>query len=414
MTVTELTQTLRRLRVGGWSVWQRRSRNMLTTGDAATDESESTETVLAIDRDIGRDRGTGEVRMLGTGRPADLIDAAWAAAAFSVGPAWETPPAAAAARVELGDPSVRIDDGWFRHAVKTVSTAAVAARIPAAMVGLEAEEAYVEVATSAGLSLRWRETLIAVTDLRPTHTGWRHARRRWSDLNLSTALGAMAARRSVAATTKSIQAKECAVAFDLAAYAHGGSGLLAAVVAQHNGDARGTTRYSLGAEIVAGAATRPFPFDLMSDGAKPFGLLSQPVGTRGEPVRRFSLVKAGRAAGLGLTHRAAALRNAAPNGGVRNLVVAPGGETSGVLLAPCAVHVHSLDWLEINLDTGMFAATIDSASEREGGEWKPRRGGLIEGDAIALLAMASRSSSVEDQGIVHGPSLVRVDAMRIQ
>src|SRR5262249_27615658 len=87
---------------------------------------------------------------------------------------------------------------------------------------------------------------------------------------------------------------------------------------------RGLTRYRLHADLARGASQLPEPLSITSNGALDFAPPSAPVTDAAVAIRSFPLVDRGVAVGLGLSPREAALRTTDPNGGVRNLVVAPG------------------------------------------------------------------------------------------
>src|SRR5262249_7337794 len=87
---------------------------------------------------------------------------------------------------------------------------------------------------------------------------------------------------------------------------------------------RGLTRYRVGSPIAPGADQVSEPLTITSAGALDSATRSAPVGDDGDAVRRFSIIERGTCTGIGLTGREAALRHRDPNGGVRNLVVAPG------------------------------------------------------------------------------------------
>src|SRR5262249_9454787 len=134
---------------------------------------------------------------------------------------------------------------------------------------------------------------------------------------------------------------------------HGGLGVWATFVAQAGavGARQGLTRYHEKTPIVQGADQFPHPLPIASNGALPVGVLSAPLAGEGAPVRKFTLVDRGIAAGLGLSSREASLRHREPNGGVRNLVVGLGGwdESPG---EGRVVEVRRLRALEIDPYTG--------------------------------------------------------------
>src|SRR5437868_1530326 len=85
-------------------------------------------------------------------------------------------------------------------------------------------------------------------------------------------------------------------------------------------------RWSRSAIAASRSRARPAaaPTTITSDGARDYGLRSAPVGEEGDAIRKFPLIERGISSGLALSMREAALRGQDPNGGVRNLVIAPG------------------------------------------------------------------------------------------
>jgi hypothetical protein len=152
------------------------------------------------------------------------------------------------------------------------------------------------------------------------------------------------------------------------------------------------------------------PLTLSSDGTIPFAPLSAPFGDQGEPVRRFDLVRAGVAAGLALDHREAGLARVTPNGGVRNLVVAPGLTPAARLAEPGVtrlVEVESLAWIDVDPRTGSLTAGIQLA--RLGARSLPASGGILVDNVFALLARARLSAEVATIGWYRGPIAMRID-----
>jgi predicted Zn-dependent protease len=429
-----LAARLRRLRAGGWSVWQRRASLItvrLAGGREEVDGADHIETELALDRDFGRDRGTGVHLVRGDGATeAEVIEQAWTAAAANRGPAWETPPATAPARVALADVELGQDGAALVARRGQLLAAAGAAGLEVTRLVLTLERGRVEVSTSSGLRTAWDETLVDV-DLtvaaagsgpadRPDLARWQARRRRWRDLDVTAAVAALRRRADIARVGQPAPAAVTRVVFDLEAYGHGGVGLLAGLIDQHDAEAEaaGLTRYRLGHEIVAGASRQVSPLTVISDGAAAFAPRSAPVGRRGEGVRRFELIEGGRARGVGLDLRAAARRGTVGNGGVRNLILTPGSTPGPQLLvggdaAAPVLHVHALSWLEVDARSGLFVAGVAAATALVGADRRPIAGGTIHGDAVAALALAERSREVVDHGELRGPALIAVGAIRV-
>ena len=167
----------------------------------------------------------------------------------------------------------------------------------------------------------------------------------------------------------------------------------------------GLVVYALGEEIAAGAAAAPEPLTVTSDGARAFGLRSSPLGAGGEAVRRFAVVAGGRAVGLGLDAREAMLRGVEPNGGLRELVVAPGtlaADDLGRGRGPRLEIVRGR-WLVLDAGSGHAVLALELARLRDGAGDRWVRGGLLRGDGLAWMAHARRSREQGSVGSVHGP-----------
>ena len=93
----------------------------------------------------------------------------------------------------------------------------------------------------------------------------------------------------------------CSLVLHTEAMLHGGLGVWEAFVPQADAatERQGLARYREHAPIVEGADTVSEPLTIESDGARAYGLASEPLGEEGGAVRRFPLVQRGIAAGLG-------------------------------------------------------------------------------------------------------------------
>jgi predicted Zn-dependent protease len=134
-------------------------------------------------------------------------------------------------------------------------------------------------------------------------------------------------------------------------------------------------------------------------------------------VRHFPLVSGGRAAGIGLDQREAGLRDTEPNGGVRNLVLAPGSLSDDELIAENGrplLEVVGLAWLDVDERAGEFAAGIDLAYLRRGRTRKAVRGGVIAGNVFVWLARARFGKGETSYGWYRGPNRMRVDSVQVR
>ena len=121
-------------------------------------------------------------------------------------------------------------------------------------------------------------------------------------------------------------------------------------------------------------------------------------------MRRFPLVERGIAAGLALSPREAALRGREPNGGVRNLVVAP-GTWNGTANGGRVIEIRRLRSLAIDRYTGDASLEIALGLDRDA----PFTGGSLRIDLIAALATARRSAEPLTRGAYAGPTTIWID-----
>ena len=198
----------------------------------------------------------------------------------------------------------------------------------------------------------------------------------------------------------------CSVVLHSDAMLHGGLGVWEAFVPQADAatERQGLTRYREHAPIVEGADTVAEPLTIESDGALAYGLASAPIGDEGGAVRRFPLVQRGIAAGLALSPREAALRGREPNGGVRNLIVAP-GTWNGTATGGRVIEMRRLRSLAIDRYTGNASLEIALGLDRD----EPFTGGSLRIDLIAALATARRTADSLTRGDYVGPTTIWID-----
>jgi predicted Zn-dependent protease len=423
--MTTIEQLVRALEVrGAASEWVAvaRQRHAGSVQRGAVYRSESHRELTAI---VHRDSVTGRgsaAFVVDDERGLDsVVDDALERAAAAMGPAWRMAPAAAAARVAVGDraftgePRSTADELTAR--LGAAATAA-GATIEAAAADLLRED--VEIATSQGFELSWTVTDVVVRG-RVVVGG--HGRevtvtaRRYDDLDLPglvaegrrLALAAAEARPTPTGTWPLVLGPQ-------ALLAGGGLGLFEAFAAQADSatERLGLGRYRVGQPVAVGAAAVAEPLTIVSDGAAPFGPRSAPLADDGSPVRRFPLIDRGVARGLALDHREAALRRLPPNGGVRNLVVEPGTATRADLVAGPALLVEDFAWIDLDRRTGEAVASIALGALFEAGGARPVTGGIVRFDAIAALAQAHRSATSVRRGPYQGPDLWRLPAAAIE
>ena len=278
---------------------------------------------------------------------------------------------------------------------------------------LELMRERVQVAASSGFRTQWLATAVRADALvtvgeRSLELG-RHARR-LTDLDLEAALADAAADLALLATATAPAPGRCAMILRADALLHDGGLGVWSVFADHASaevERQGLTRYRLSTPIAPGADQLGEPLSISSDGALDFGVRSAPVGDEGEAVRRFALIDKGIAVGLGLSMREAARRMRDPNGGVRNLSVAPGTWTDGPPLAR-TIDVHRLRAITIDPYTGEASLELALALDREGPAARPITGGTVRLDLVAALARARRSAARVRRGPYAGPAAVEI------
>lgn len=363
--------------------------------------------LLTVHRDSPAGRGSAHVAIDALGSSADaIVEQAVALAGSSLGPAWLTQPLAAPARVRLEDLTIGKREPLDVAVELTKRLPRPTDMIATASVARE----QVRVASRQGLRTEWNETLYRV-ELWLAGGGRsllveRVARQR-EGLDVDRAIASAAEDLTALAAAAAPTAGPCAVVLGPDALLHGGLGVWGAFENQANAivERQGLTRYREHAPIVPGADRIHEPLAIASDGALDYGVRSAPVGDEGEPVRRFMLVERGIAAGLGLSPREAALRGRDANGGVRNLIVAPGSWSGTGDPATRVVEVRRLRSLSIDPYTGEASLEIGLALDRG----KPISGGSLRIDLIAALARARRSAAVVARGAYKGPQAVLIE-----
>jgi predicted Zn-dependent protease len=353
----------------------------------------------------------------------------------AVGQPWASPPPAAPAKVSLLDPALATGD-LADAAAAALATLSAGTRPPdGAMVALALARSHVEVDTKQGLHTKWRasrvrgEVVVFAAYGEPAARSLAIARegRRLQDLRFEAAIAGALADAKLLAQAGAPAPGPCAVQLRADALLHPARfrgaragaddvraqlGVWAAFAAQADGvvERQGLTRYRVGAPVAPGADRAAAPLTMFSDGALDFGLASAPIGDDADAVRRFAVVDAGIAAGLGLSPREAALRGQDPNGGVRNLVIAPGTWTAEPDARPRTLDVHRLADLAIDPYTGDASLEIALGLELvPGAAPRPFTGGTLHVDLIAELAIAARSRVMLSRGAYVGPDAVLLD-----
>ncbi|MEZ4402323.1 MAG: metallopeptidase TldD-related protein [Kofleriaceae bacterium] len=386
--------------------WTARSRSTETAWrrvDGAGAEADGTlaRTDLAVEvhRDLPTGRGSA-IAVITTDEPAVALAQAARRAAAAVGPSWVSPAPAAPAEVDLTDPAI-LGAPLAEVADEVMARArAAVGRRGGVGVDVAVSTTATELFTRRGQRARWQTTAVEVeftVEDRGRRTTLRRRARQLSELDLP---GALAGGLPDAAAVP-LPAGTYPLVMTAAALLHDDRGLLEAFVGQADPrlERQGLVRYRRGQLIAPGAT-----LSLTSDGTLPFGWWSAPLGEHGEAVRRFPLVQAGVAAGLGLDPREAALRGSSPNGDVRGLVVDLGADQPDALIGPGVLVVERLAWLEVERTSGWFRAQLAAGTLHAAAGARPVTGGIVRGDAIAALATARRSATAAATPSYRGPS----------
>lgn len=367
--------------------------------------------VLHVDSALGR--GSSRVTVdAGQGNAAAVAGRALSLATTAVGPGWRSVPPAAPAQVDILDPDLPTDLGEAATALVTLGRG-VRAR------GEVMREHYT-IQAKSGFHEEWFASQLRVdaliSDGARSLELVREARRLAHLLDpkaadsLPVAVAAATGDLSSLSTARATPTLGEPVDIILGADAllHGddfGVWSVFAVQADATLERKGLTRYREGAVITPGAAQVPEPLTITSDGSIDHALRSTPVGEDGDAVRKFDLVERGVSAGLALTMREAALRGRDPNGGIRNLVIAPG--TWDGTPVRRTIEIRRLRALSVDPYTGDASLEIALALD----DGKPFSGGTIRLDLIAALSRARRRKAEKPlrRGGYIGPPAVLIE-----
>ncbi len=410
----ELVRALERRKVSDWVVVER-AQELARIDEARPLERRELRARIAliVHQDLPSGRGSAHLEVAAQeGSAADLVDQAVELASAAVARSWKSVAPAAPAKVAM------LDEALAKADLAGAAAAALGSlrRPPGAAVSasLELLRERVEVQSSAGLTAGWAASHVHATALvAAAGRSLLLARtaRRIADLDLAAALAAAAADLAQLAAAGAPAPGRCALVLTADAMLFGeGHGVWAPFAAQADAslERRGLTRYRPGAPIAPGADRADEPLGIASDGALDFATGSAPIGDEGDAVRRFPLIERGVCVGLGLSAREAARRGREPNGGVRNLVVAP-GTWDRTLPARRTLEVRRLRALSIDPYTGEASLELALAIDHGGGARRPVAGGTVHLDLIAGLARARRSAVLVRRGPYAGPVAVLIE-----
>ncbi len=423
ITRRDLVRALtREKRVADWVVIERAQElGVVDELRSVTRRETRSRIAIIIHTDTALGRGTAQLALDAIeGNSSTIVVQGLALAGAAIGTAWKSVPPAAPANVVVIDPALAKADlvEAARQVVKATRPDGASARLRCSVL-----REHVAVQAHSGFHESWiaaelrADALVSVGDRSLELT--REARRS-ADLQLHDALASaitdLRELASAGAPPTIAAGEQVDLVLDTDAMLHGeGLGVWSvfAVQADSTLERQGLTRYRPGTPIVPGAAQAPEPLTITSNGDLPFALRSAPVGEDGDAVRRFALVERGVATGLALTMREAALRGLDPNGGVRNLVIAPGVWAGGRTRR--TIEIRRLRALSIDRFTGDASLEIALAFDRDGDATRAFTGGTVRLDLVAALAHARRRAANQpyQRGAYAGPPSVLIEGIEL-
>lgn len=416
--VSAVRRAIGERKLGDWVITDRARRHVelsAVSGRSRWRSDACDDLQVLVRRDLPSGRGTGVASTQERGGdPRLLIGQAVARAEAAIEPSWSTPPAAAAAKVELFDDAAPSAEEAAEALGLALHSAAAGAGAKIAAMRVSVTRDTLALVSAQGFELSWQESrleLWAQIERDGQRRTLRRQARRISELELPSALTSIVAELSSRGAV--VPAPRGPVVLELSTSAMLGDdelGVWRALTSQCDAVAerRGLTRHRHGALI--GHAESPL--EVWSDGVLPFGLRSAPVGAEGEAVRRFPLLMRGALGELGMGPQEAAMRRRSPNGGVRNLVVNAGngdGRTTAVAGAP-VLAVSRLAFLQIDPLTGRAEGELGHATTPEG---KVVTAGSFALDLVAALATATRSPELVRRGAYAGPRWLRLGPLTL-
>lgn len=372
-------------RAGEWTLMERATETASVDGDGER-HSKLTRWSIVVHDDTVDGRGTARVEL--GANELEAVGRAVKLARATIGPAWATRPPSAPAMVNVYDKA--LDKQPLLDAAREIAGSVAITDV--------------RVRTSKGLEAKWRESHYRVQAMVGDFTVMREARTR-DELGWRLARADAEADAAQLAQATAATGGACAVVLGADALLHdGGYGLWAPFVAQADAvrARRGLARYRVGMAIAENS-----DLSIASDGALDFGLYSARLDDEGSAIRKFALVDRGVAVGLAMRAREASLLNADPNGGVRNLIVAPGTWNDAVP-AGRVVEVRRLSAAAIDPFTGEARLELALSLEHADGASRPIAGGSLRLDLISALALARRSSVAIRRGPYVGPRAVLI------
>lgn len=406
-------------RLADWVLTERHRDSLsLSSSGIAWRSERSAHLRVLVRRDLPSGRGTGVVEVEEQqGDAPTVVGRAVALAEAAIEPSWITPPPSAPARVSLLDEAAA---GALEPAAEGVRAALADAAHSAglALPSWSAKVAREELAlgSAQGFEVSWRQSeyqVSAVVSRDGRQAALRRTARRVADLDLAASMRALAEElaRPAPALARALPARPVVLELSIDAMLGDDElGVWRAIT--ELADARAQRRGLVRAAIERRAAPSSSALTVWSDGALPYGARSAPVGDEAEAVRRFRLFSDGAPGEPGLGPREAARAGRAPNGGVRNLVIEPGGAgvvdgAEATLDGAPILDVRRLRWLTIDPSSGRAEAELALALDRQ----RPEQSlgvGTFSVDLVGALAHAERATKTVRRGSYLGPAWIRI------
>ena len=374
---------------------------------------------VLLDRRADRGEASFEVGPADEARLSDAIDTALERAAAATGPSWRLPPPAAPARVLLADEMLSADpESVIADLAARLGTPTRGTLVTLASIRIDAGSNRVRL--SSGLDHTYRFTEVAIGGAlnlgkagATASKAFARRRLRLADLDVEGELALETELLTSSGAALPLEPRTYDLVFAAEALAPDGQvdSWLAPFAEQASAQLirRGLARYQPGQAVSDnsdGDSVR-----IASDGTIDFALESAPVDEGGAPVRRFDLVTEGRAVGVALNLREAALSGTSANGGARNLSIATGTRSLNEMTdgsRPRLV-ISALDYLRIDRATGEAIGQIALASSSESKQL--RTGGDFAFNIFDAIGRVRLSSEKAESG--RGPAWIGIPEVKI-
>ena len=382
---------------------------------------------------VDRQRGRGRASLAPVaGRPlTSQIQEASTRAFEALGPGWKLPPAAAPARVPVHDASEGRTPRDIARAVLDEFRKALGTVMRPLEANARVSHGKHRTILSNGFDNQYLSTDIALDAVVQSDGGvavpLRLRSRRLANLDLALQEAVERARqRSLQdAKAKPVEARLVDLVLVHSAYLPNAAddfGIWTPLVQQAEaGRVRaGISTHNPGQPLLE-SPSQGDPLELRSEGTEPYAMRCAPFSFDGQATRNFSLAANGLATGVAISHRDAALGAGTANGGVRRLVIAGGSlslEQAGRPESRPLLFVQALGALETTKAGDLFMDVTSAEMRTRDGLGRaiqtPVRSALLVGNLRTWLGSMLMSRDTTDDSWLHGPSLIRVNNVRIQ